>query len=135
MKNSFLFCILSFAIFFICSCQKTDQDIANEKLIVGKWATTKCNNVFGCDSAVFNFSSDKTGSSSFHGETNAFTWGIKNNFLNTFYKTGPRGYIIGNDQYNSQGVYKINSIQSTTMELVQDDYDGSQITLDFHKIK
>jgi len=134
MKNTFLFCILSLTIFFISSCQKTANDIANEKLIVGKWST-KGYNIFSTDSAVFNFSSDKSGTSSFRGETNSFSWGIKNNFLNTFYKKAPKSYVIGNDQYNSQGVYKINSIQSTKMELVQDDYDGLQITLDFHKIK
>ncbi len=140
MMKNLIYSVFFISLFFISSCGKTDADKENEKKIIGKWSTPGNNPVYNCDSVVFVFTSDNSGSSIryMHGsvsESNSFTWEIKRNFVDTYYKKGPSNYWIGYDQYNSKGMYKINSIETSKMELVQSNYDGTEIVIQFHKIK
>ena len=130
MKKLSFFLIIPILVILIFSCKKTDTQ--DEKLIIGTWITNA--NDYPGDSTKYVFASGGTGSSSQDNETDAFSWNIKGGYLNTSYKTSPH-YLIGNDKYNSIGMYKVDNIKSTTMELVQFLADGSETTHNFRRLK
>lgn len=115
------------------ACKPTEQDIENEKLLIGKWITTEEVNS-SIDTMFYEFSADNKGSSSLYGETNAFVWEIKRNYLNTVYKKSP-SYYIGYDKYNSKGYYKILSLNDSVAEVVQLYYNGLEATRTLTKLK
>ena len=127
-KLSFLL-IIPVLLSFLYSCKKTDAQY--EKAIIGTWITNA--NDFPGDSTKYVFANGGTGSSSQDGETDAFSWDIKGGYLNTSYKKSPN-YLVGDDQYNSKGMYKVDNIKSNTMELVQFLADGSQTTHNFRRL-
>jgi len=105
MKKIFvLLTVISACTLLTWSCGKSDEDKENEALLVGTWVTTN-----GSDTMTYVFSSDATGSTTYLGEKNEFSWELKRDYLSTYYKKGP-SYFIGYDKYNSRGYYKVNSI-------------------------
>ncbi len=131
LNRYYISLILIFFVVSFTNCKKTQEDRDNEKLIVGKWISTNTSTGV-IDTIVYNFNSDNNGNSIYNNSTDAFKWEIKHSMLNTYYKKSP-SYLIGNDQYNSKGMYKINSINDSVIVVVHHLYGNIQVNRTFYR--
>lgn len=120
-----IFLIILMAAVVLASCGKTDEDKDNEVRILGTWYSTELNYLYMNDTVFFVFESGNEGKSKIKTYEDDFAWEIKRETLKTYYKKAP-SYNIGYDQYNSKGVYKIESFEDNEIKVNQYFYNGSQ---------
>lgn len=119
--------ILSVWVLVFYSCEKSALDEEHTSILstVKQWESEQLG-----DTTTYLFNSDNTGSSRRFGHIDPFTWEVKKGFLRTYYKSAPK-YQIGEDKYNSRGVYRIISLNENKASMEQHLYGGyvSNITL------
>ncbi len=131
MRN-LLFILIAVSVF---SCKKTDEDEANEKILVGTWYTQGDNFTYSqTDSTYYIFNEDNSGMTKVLDDEDSFNWEIKKDRINTYYKEAPV-YRIGQDKYNTKGMYIIKDINDTAVKVDQYFYGDTYLTLTLHKIK
>lgn len=131
MRN-LLFILIAIA---AISCKKTDEDKANEKILVGIWYTQDDNFTYSeTDSTYYIFNEDNSGKTIVLNDEDSFNWEIKKDRLNTYYKEAPV-YRIGHDKYNTKGMYIINEINDSVVKADQYFYGDTYRPITLHKIK
>lgn len=125
IKPILLFFLIVWVFFSSVSCNKSEKDEEYTRLIIGSWQSINYS-----DTTFYVFRKDNTGSSEKFGSVDPFSWEIKRGFIRTYYKKSPP-YQIGEDKYNSKGVYRILSLDEKEASLEQHLYGGyvSNITL------
>ncbi len=126
--------ILITSILTIISCGKTDEDKDYETRITGTWYSMDFNYLYSNDTTFFFFYDNNEGKTAVRDYEDNMAWEIKRSTLKTYYKEAP-SYNIGYDQYNSQGVYKIQSFDDNKIELIQYFYSGAQINGTIYRYK
>ena len=117
IKVFVLLIILSQVLVF---CGKTDTDILWEEDIQGYWVPMGTDFQPVLDMPSYTFGPNNRGATYYapFQDVDSFSWEIKRSQLKIYYDAAP-AYYIGYDKYNSRSLFKIKSVNDTSISVIQ----------------
>lgn len=115
-------------------CGKTDSDIQWAEDIHGYWIPMGTDNRPVLDMPTYKFDANDRGASYYapYSDIDSFSWEIKRAQLKIYYDKAP-AYYIGYDKYNSRSLFKIKSMNDTSVMVVQ--FFGTGFQKEYYMLK
>jgi hypothetical protein len=101
-------------------CGKSDTDIVWETDVLGYWTPIGTDYQPVLDMPTYKFDANSRGASYYapFEAKDSFSWEIKRSQLKIYYDNAPT-YYIGYDKYNSRSLFKIKSVNDTSISVIQ----------------